>query len=339
MGLGTRAWTLAAGAADLRQTGYPDLFLATDYGVNEFWANEGGRRFRNRGKETGVGITPKSGMNVAFGDISNQGRFAIYVTNITEPGNLVQYNNLWVPREGTAGDTIRYDNLAVDMGVGSGGWSFGAQFGDLNNDGFLDLYLTNGYISGESDQSYWYDYSKIVGGNKAIVRDAKHWPPIGNRSLSGHQQKRVWLSDRAGRFTDIAPAVGVRDTYDGRAVALSDLDRDGDLDVLVANQKGPLLLYKNTAAPKNSWIAFDLEGVRSNRSAIGAQVRVFWNGMQQVQEVTGGIGFCAQNGRTLHFGLGEGAAVDRAEIRWPSGKMQTLPSPEVRKVHTVKEPS
>ncbi|MGH9831954.1 MAG: ASPIC/UnbV domain-containing protein, partial [Blastocatellia bacterium] len=125
--------------------------------------------------------------------------------------------------------------------------------------------------------------------------------------------------------------------YDGRSVALADFGNRGALDVVVANQKGPLLLYKNTTAPDNKWIAFDLEGAASNRSAIGAQARVFWNGQQQAQEVSGGSGFCAQNQRRLHFGLGKGASVDRVEIRWPSGKTQTINAPETNKIHKLKE--
>ncbi|HKV41813.1 MAG TPA: ASPIC/UnbV domain-containing protein, partial [Blastocatellia bacterium] len=83
---------------------------------------------------------------------------------------------------------------------------------------------------------------------------------------------------------------------------------------------------------------FDLEGTASNRSAIGAEVRLFWAGQQQVQEVSGGSGFCAQNQRRIHFGLGKAARVDRVEIRWPSGKTQTIEDPDIGKVHKVKEP-
>ena len=83
--------------------------------------------------------------------------------------------------------------------------------------------------------------------------------------------------------------------------------------------------------------AVALEGTESNRSAVGAQVRVYWAGQEQVQEVSGGNGFCAQNQRRLHFGLGKGARVERVEIRWPSGKVQTIDAPEVGKVHRVRE--
>jgi hypothetical protein len=337
LGINSRRWAFAAAAADLRGTGYPDLFIANDYGVAELFFNDGGKRFREAGKATGVGFAPKSGMNATFGDILNNGKFAIYVSNISEEGVLIQGNNLWVPIDGSEGDNIKYENLARAFGFELGGWCFGALFGDLNNDGNLDLYLTNGYVSADRGTSYWYDFSKVAGGNSAIISDAKNWPPMEGRSLSGYQQKCVWINDGAGKFTDVAQAVGATDTYDGRSVALVDLWNRGVLDVVLANQRGPLLVYKNTALPENKWIDFELEGTESNRSAIGTQVRVFWNGGQQVQEVSGGTGFCAQNQRRLHFGLGKTPDVEKVVIRWPSGKIQTIDAPEIGKVHKIKE--
>ena len=336
VGIDSRRWALAAAAADLRGTGYPDLFIANDYGISELYFNDG-KRFREVGKQTGVGFAPKSGMNASMGDVLNQGKYSIYVSNISEEGVLIQGNNLWVPREGTSGDGLKFDNLAPEMDVEIGGWSFGAQFGDLNNDGTLDLYLVNGYISADRNSNYWYDFSKIAGGNSTIINDAADWPPMDGRSLSGFQPKRVWLNDGTGKFVNVAQAVGVGDVYDGRSVALVDLWNRGVLDVVVANQKGPLLVYKNTVAPQNKWIDFELEGSASNRSAIGAEVRLFWDGREQVQEVTGGDGFCSQNQRRLHFGLGKDPVVEKAEIRWPSGKTQVLEKPAPGEVYKVKE--
>jgi hypothetical protein len=337
LGIETRRWALAAAAADLRGTGFQDLVIANDYGVTEVFFNEGGKSFKSAGETTGIGFAPKSGMNVAFGDVLNQGRYSIYVSNITEEGVLIQGNNLWVPREGTSGEGLKYENMARDMGVELGAWSFGAQFGDLNNDGFLDLYLVNGYVSLKQGADYWYDFSKVAGGNTAIISDAANWPPMEGRSLSGYQQKRVWLNDGAGRFNEVAQVVGASDTYDGRSVALADFWNRGVLDVVVANQRGPLLLYKNEVAPDNLWIDFELEGSASNRSAIGAQVTLYWNGQSQVQEVSGGSGFCAQNQRRLHFGLGREARDLKAVVRWPSGRTQTLEAPALRQVHKLKE--
>jgi hypothetical protein len=338
VGINSRRWALAAAAADLRGSGHPDLFVSNDYGVSELYFNDG-KRFHEAGAQTGIGFAPKSGMNASFGDILNQGRYAIYVSNISEDGILIQGNNLWVPKQGTSGDGIQYENLARDFNVELGGWSFGAQFGDLNNDGTLDLYLVNGYISLDRNRSYWYDFSKVSGGNSTIIGDAKNWPAFNGRSLSGYQNKRVWVNDGEGRFVDVAQAVGVTDTYDGRSIVLADLWNRGVLDAVVANQNGPLLLYKNTVTPENEWIEFDLEGTASNRSAIGAQVTLFWNGQRQVQEVSGGSGFAAENDRRVHFGLGKNPQIEKVVIRWPSGKVQTVDHPTPDQFLKVKEPA
>jgi hypothetical protein len=139
----------------------------------------------------------------------------------------------------------------------------------------------------------------------------------------------------------------VTDRHDGRSVALVDVENHGVLDVVVANQRGPLLLYRNEVARGRDWIDFELEGgcttpegskSCTNRSAIGARVTVFWNGQSQLQEVSGGSGFCSQSQRRLHFGLGAGADIERAVVRWPSGKTQEISSPEPNHVYRMKEP-
>jgi hypothetical protein len=333
-----KAWTLAAVAVDMTGDTYPDIFLANDYGKAELWRNIEGKRFENVSVPSGVGDRPKSGMNAAVGDIFNDGKFSIYVSNITEDHYLLQGNNMWVPSAAAKPGELMFENQANGLGVENGGWSFGAQFGDLNNDGFQDIYLVNGYLSG-TKESYWYDYATFAGGNQSIIRDAAKWIPIKGRSLSGYQPKRVWLNDGAGRFTEVAQAVGASDRFDGRAVALADLWNRGSLDILASNQRGPLLVYKNEVRPENHWISFELEGVKSNRSAIGAITTVYWNGQKQSQFVSGGVGFCAQNDRRLHFGLGKSVTVEKVEIRWPSGIIQTITSPATDKLHRIRETS
>jgi hypothetical protein len=337
VGITSRRWTLAVTAVDVQGSGYPGLFLANDYGVSEMFVNRGGKRFEDVAAETGVGRAPKSGMNAALGDVFNDGRLSIYKTNISEPGQLVQGNDLWVPK--TAGSGLpAFENLATTLGVDLGGWSWGAQFGDLNNDGAQDIYLVNGYISAGERSSYWYDFSVIAVGHSSIIGDAANWPAMKGRSLSGYQRKRVWINDGFGNFTDVAQAVGATDTNDGRAVALADFRNTGALDVVVANQRGPLLIYENRVAPVRHWIQFELEGTKSNRSAIGARVELHWNGHVQAQQVTAATGFSAQNQRWLHYGLGQARTVDRAVIRWPSGLEQTIANPSVDIRHRVKEP-
>jgi len=342
LGITSHRWTLAVIAADFFGSGYPDLFLANDYGVPELYANRRGTRFEEVGRTVGISMSPKSGMNAAVGDVFNDGRLAIYKTNISEPGVLVQGNDLWVPKRDAGERAMEYENLASSLGVDLGGWSWGAQFGDFNNDGTQDLYLVNGYVSAGERSSYWYDFAEIAVGHSTIIGDAKNWPAMRGRSLSGFQRKRVWVNDGAGRFTEVAQVVGTRDTFDGRAVALADLDNRGALDAIVANQKGPLLIYTNTVTPGGHWIQFLLEGSGkrggSNRGAIGARVEVQWQGRRQVQQVTAASGFSAQNQRRLHYGLGAADRVDRVVIRWPSGRTQTINDPSADTLHRIQEP-
>lgn len=333
--LSSTKWTLAAGAADLNGDGFQDLVIANDYAVDEWYINLGGQEFNEIGKQAGIGYTPKSGMNMTFGDINNNGTQSLYISNITEVGVLLQGNNLWTPSDGP--DHPVYDNTARRKGVELGGWSYGAQFGDLNNDGSLDMYVANGFISGIRGSSYWYDYSKVTGGNKAIISDALNWPAMEGKSQSGYQQNMIWLNDGSGNFLDATRDVCEQITLDSRSVALADLWNRGVLDVIVASMNQGLLVYKNQVNPANNWIAFSLEGITSNKSAIGATVILYWNGKKQAQVVTGGIGFCSQNQREIHFGLGQDPMIEKVEIIWPSGTVQVIEYPEKGKLHKVTE--
>lgn len=336
-GLTGHRWTLASGAADLTGNGYPDLYIANDYGNDQLYFNNG-KRFYDVSKQTGIGFSPKSGMDVSFGDVFNQGKLDIYVSNISAPGFLLQGNNLWVPKAGTSGESLQYVNMARALGVNLGGWSFGAQFADFNNEGNQDLFLTNGYISLSRTRSYWYDFANVASGNSDIIGDAKNWPAFNGRSLSGYQEKRVWVNDGDGQFENVARAVGVTDRYDGRAVAVADLFNNGAMDVVEANQNGPVILYKDHVSPEEKWIEFRLQGTRSNREAIGAELTLYWDGMKQLQEVTGGSGFAAQNGLRLHFGLGKNPHIEKAVIHWPSGTVQTVKDLTPDKLYHITEP-
>src|SRR6059036_4178658 len=225
-------------------------------------------------------------MAVALGDVYNRGVHDVFVTNISEQGFLFQGNNL---RLNFLKQLGRFDEVATGV-VADAGWAWGARFGDLNNDGLLDLVIANGFISADSGRSYWYAMSKIAGAQGNVFEDAKNWPAIGSASLSGYERSRVLVNRGLAGWTDVAAAVGVTDEYDGRAVALVDLFNRGVLDVVVANQNQPSLVYKNTVVPGNHWIAFKLVGTRSNRSAIGAEVTLETEAGRQLKIVDGGMG-------------------------------------------------
>jgi enediyne biosynthesis protein E4 len=337
-GLNSTKWTLAAASADFNGDGYPDLFIANDYNVNELYINNKGKEFTEIGKQSGIGNIPKSGMCVSFGDINNSGILGVYNTTITEKGILIQDNNYWQPE--TQQENYPYPkfvNLAQLAGIDNAGWSYGAQFGDLNNDGNMDLYVANGFISAKKNTSYWYDYSKVTGGNSSIIEDALNWPDMEGKSQSGYEQDKIWLNKGNGMFQDISDEACPYATYDGRAVAMADLWNNGAVDVIVANQNNIPIVYKNDLQNKNHWIEYDLQGTESNADAVGAEVTVVWDGKRQMQVVTAGMGFSSQNQHRLHFGLGKSTRVDRVVIKWPSGLVTTINNPQIDILHTVKE--
>jgi hypothetical protein len=333
MDVANTRWTLAAASADFNDDGWPDIYLANDYGPEELYVNDHGRRFVL--STAGLESESKSGMSVSLGDAFNRGRLDVFVTNISERGYLFQNNNL---RLNLMGEERRFRNVA-DPTVADAGWAWGAQFGDLNNDGSNELFVANGFISADRKANYWYAMSKIAGANSHLFEDASTWPAFGNASLSGYERSRVYLNRGLAGWVDVASTVGVTDEYDGRAVAFADLSNRGALDVIVANQNQPAVLYRNHSDSSNHWITFTLVGTRSNRSAIGAEVLVESSGTRQRKIVDGGMGFASQNDRRLHFGLGHNESVNRVVIQWPSGKRQVLSNLPVDQFHSVTEPS
>jgi hypothetical protein len=332
MGVGSTRWTLAAASADFNDDGWPDIYIANDYGPEELYLNDHGRRFALT--TAGLESESKSGMSLTLGDAYNRGRLDAFVTNISERGYLFQNNNL---RLNMMHESRKFRNVAEGE-VADAGWAWGAQFGDLNNDGSNELFVANGFISADRKTNYWYAMSKIAGANGRLFEDAKTWPAFGNTSLSGYERSRVYLNRGAAGWVDVAAKVGVTDEFDGRAVAIADLSNRGAQDVIVANQNQPAVLYRDFPDSTNHWIAFKLVGTRSNRSAIGAEVVLEAPQMTQRRIVDGGSGFASQNDRRPHFGLGHREWVDRVVIHWPSGTQQVLTQPLVDQIHTVVEP-
>ena len=331
-GVGSTRWTLAAASADFNADGWPDIYLANDYGPEELYLNDNGRRFVLT--TAGLESESKSGMSVTLGDAFNRGRLDAFVTNISERGYLFQNNNLRLNQMRESG---RFRNIA-EGDIADAGWAWGAQFGDFNNDGTNELFVANGFISADRGQNYWYSMSKIAGANARFFEDAATWPAFGNASLSGYEPSRVYLNRGVAGWVDVAKPVGVTDLYDGRSVALADLSNRGAVDVIVANQNQPAVLYRGYPDSANHWITLQLVGTRSNRSAIGAEILLEAGEFTQRRVVDGGSGFASQNDRRVHFGLGAREWVDRAIIEWPSGTRQILTRPPIDRIVTVTEP-
>jgi hypothetical protein len=331
VGLKTSGWTLDLGHADADNDGFDDLYVACDFGTDRFFHNNGNGTFTDI-TEKAIGIDSKKGMNVDWGDFDNDGLLDIYVTNITDDymreGNFLWHNN---------GD-LTFSDVSRETGTAETGWGWGSKFFDYDNDGWLDLYVTNGWVSA-GKESYVPDVFEMVTRPGIDFADARNWPPMGNKSLSGYEKKKLFHNEKGQIFKDEAKRHGVDSIRDGRGVAIADFDNDGRLDMFVANANSEPFVYRNTETTRNHWVQFALEGTKSNRSAVGAQVRLTANGMTRLQFLSGGNSFAGQSSSRVHFGLGEATKIDQIEVRWPAGEREVFTGLAVDKIQKIVEGS
>jgi hypothetical protein len=329
IGFKLSGWTLDLGHADANNDGWDDLYIACDFGTDRFFVNNGDGTFTDK-TEKAIGFDTKKGMNAEWGDYDNDGFLDIFVTNITDDymreGNFLWHNN----------GNLTFTDVARENGVHDTGWGWGGKFFDYDNDGWLDLYVVNGWVSAGKD-SYVPDIFTMVTKPGIDFADARNWPPMGNKSLSGYQKKRLFHNEHGTGFKDEAARHGVDSVRDGRGIAVADFDNDGRLDLFVANANSEPYLYHNTQTTGNHWAQFLLEGTKSNRGAVGAQVRVTAGGRTLLSFVNGGNGFGAQSTARVHFGLGASSVMDRVEIRWPSGLKQVLEKLNANHIYKIQE--
>src|SRR5262249_24754591 len=257
-------WTLDIGHGDFNNDGLQDIYLACDYGTDRLYLNNGDGTFREV-TEKAIGFDTKKGMNVDVADYDNDGRLDIYVTNITDE-YMRECNMLWHNNgDGTFTDVARETGTCVTK------WGWAAKFGDFDNDGWTDLFVANGLRSAGPD-SYLPALVDMIIRPGVDFSDVRSWPPIGNRSWSGYQKKKLFKNVGGHAFSDVAAAAHVDNDRDGRGIGLGDFDNDGRLDWVQTNANQPALLSHNVTEAAGHWIELKLVGTRSNRDAIGARV-------------------------------------------------------------------
>jgi hypothetical protein len=331
LGIADSGWTLDVGCGDIDKNGTMEIFSANDFGRDRLYTYKGDEGFVDISVEA-IGIDTRKGMNAEFGDYNNDGYLDIIVANITTDEYLKEGNVL----HENIGDGTFVD-VAVEMGCWHGGWSWGIKFLDFDNDGDLDIYNVNGFVTA-GEENWWFDLAMFATDIAGDPEDANTWPAMGNKSCSGNEPSRLFRNDGFDGFTDIAAEAGVDDRGDGRGIAVADFDNDGDLDMFVANQGGPPVLYRNEIGNRSNWLQLELEGTAGNRDAVGAWIELTAGDLLMVRQISAGNGFACQEMRRVHFGLGQNEKVDKMEIRWPVGTVQVIENPEINLLIKIIEP-
>ena len=314
---GHTGWSLDLGHADLDGDGDQDVYVAGDYGTDRLFWNRGDGTFED-GTGAALGFDTRKGMNVDFGDFDRDGRLDVFVTNITDE-YMRECNMLWH----NVGDGTFVD-VSRETGTCDSDWGWAGKFGDFDNDGWEDLFTVNGLRSA-GEGNYIPLLVQTILTPDVDFSDLRSYPDIGDRTWSGYQEQRLFRNQGDGTFRDVAEAAGVANDLDGRGIGMADFDRDGRLDLYQTNAAQPSLLYRNVTAPSGHWLQVQLEGsATGNRHAIGARATVRTGDATLVREVNGGNGYASQSSLVLHFGLGSSDRIDEIELRWPSGRTETL---------------
>jgi hypothetical protein len=295
---------------DYDNDGDADLFVANDRVANRFYRNNGDGTFTDLALMSGIAYgemgNVQSNMAPVFGDVDNDGWFDLVITNFhDEPNNL--YHN---DGDGFFSDVSYQSRLG---GFGLSLLSWGADFGDFDNDGWLDLFVANGHLDDN-------------------IADAMP-------NLTYEQPNELYRNVGGGVFENVSDDAGdgMRLRRVSRGVALADMDNDGDLDVLVTNCGQAPNVLRNDTINGNRWLSVETVGRRSNRDGIGARVTVVTSGRKLIREVRSGGNYPCQSDLRLHFGVGFVEVVERVEIRWPSGQTDVYENVETNCIYRAVE--
>src|SRR5581483_9826207 len=303
-------YSLGVLTGDFNEDGLPDIYVACDQTPSLLYINKGHGKFEEDGILRGVAFDQDgkamSGMGVTASDFAGDGHESIFRTNFSD-----EFETLYRNRGGGI-----FDDVTLSAGLGKNtryvGWGTG--FFDFNNDGWKDLFLVNGHA----------------------------FPEVDTLNIDIHYKERAILYQNLGngKFLDVSSDAGpaLLEKHSSRGTAFGDVDNDGSIEIAVNNQNEPPSLLKQTTKAPGHWVILQLAGTQSNRSAIGARVKLIASGRAQTDEVRSGGSYLSQNDLRLHFGLGDVSRIERIEIEWPSGQKQALTDQPCDRILQIREP-
>ncbi len=301
---------LSVQAADYDNDGWPDLFVAND-GLNAYlYHNEKNGTFKEIGLTAGMAVSSRgtvmAAMCISLGDYNNDGQLDLYISDFQHSSD-----HLWL-NDGKG----FFDEVSDEAGITRPTHevlSFGGGFFDYDNDGLLDIFIANGHVYPEVEQAT---------------------PGTRYRQINS-----LFHNEGNGKFVEIGKSSGsgFETPHVGRGVAFADLDNDGFVDVVVANNGDSPLVLHNSGANGNRFLNFKLIGKKSNRDGLGARIRIVSNSVSQLREISGGGSYLSQSDLRANFGLGAAKSADLVEVKWPSGLKQEFHNVQADKFYVIEE--
>ena len=302
------SYGLGVSTLDFDNDGWIDLYVANDSNPSALYRNRHDGTFEDIGVRAGCAYSqdgkPQAGMGVGIGDFDRNGWLDILKTNFAGDTTSLYAN--------TGGRFCEDRTFDSGLGLNSRWLGWGAGFADFDNDGWLDIFLTNGHV-----------YPEV----RRINTEA------------GYEQRKVVYRNVGGQFEDVTERLGPPATVPkaGRGTAFGDLDNNGTVDVAINNVHETPDVFLTAAPPEHHWLVMTLVGTVSNRSAIGARIKVVTGDVAQLREVQGGGSYISQNDLRVHVGLGAAAAADRIEVRWPNGREERWLAVKANRLLTLTE--
>ena len=296
--------------SDFDNNGKLDLFVTNDGQANYLYQGEGHGTFSDVSFSSGVALSEtgsrQANMGVAMGDYLHTGRMSLIISHFDNESAVFYRND----------GGMNFTDVSVPSGIAAAtrgyvGW--GDAFVDFSNSGWQDFFLVNGHV-----------YPQV----ENIHANIRYLEP-----------KILLLNRRNGTFSNISKLAGnaIQIPQVSRGMAIGDLFNDGRIEAVIENLKGKPTILRPEGGPQNHWISFQLEGVKCNRLALNARVRATAGDLVQLGEVVSGGSYLSQNDLRIHFGMGEHQLVQKVDVLWPNGKVETLTNLAADRFYTVRE--